>query len=415
MSLFRPEALANKQTTWLGTIVLIRPLSFALLTLFSVVIATSVVLFFGIGEYTKKARVTGQLVPEMGVVKLVSREGAIVRENRVREGQQVKRGAVLFVLAPDRISATGADANAITTSELALRRTTLETELAAGEALRREQSLAVVRRTTEIAQQATQIDAELATQAERVRLADTALKRTADLVAKGFVSASQLEQKEAEKLNELARLQSLDRNRLMMRREIAALEQEGRELPAKAVRERTALERALGNLRQEAGDHGARSEYVVRAPEDGTITALQTDVGHTVAGNAVLASLVPAGSNLHAALYAPSRAIGFVDAGRDVLLRYQAFPYQKFGQQSGKVISVSKTALPVNEVPVGVGDQTREPLYRIVVALDSQTIEAYGKPQSLLAGMQVEADVQLDRRRLIEWVFEPLFSLSKKA
>jgi membrane fusion protein len=29
--------------------------------------------------------------------------------------------------------------------------------------------------------------------------------------------------------------------------------------------------------------------------------------------------------------------------------------------------------------------------------------------------MQVEADVLLDRRRLIEWVFEPVFSLAGRA
>jgi membrane fusion protein len=29
--------------------------------------------------------------------------------------------------------------------------------------------------------------------------------------------------------------------------------------------------------------------------------------------------------------------------------------------------------------------------------------------------MQLEADVQLDRRRLIEWVFEPLLSLAGRA
>ncbi|MBL0124134.1 MAG: HlyD family efflux transporter periplasmic adaptor subunit [Betaproteobacteria bacterium] len=155
--------------------------------------------------------------------------------------------------------------------------------------------------------------------------------------------------------------------------------------------------------------------YIVRAPEDGTITAIQADVGHTVAGNAALASLVPAGSNLHATLYAPSRAIGFVDPGREVLLRYQAFPYQKFGQYSGKVVSVSKTALSPGEIPPGSTEFVREPMYRIVVALDSQSVDAYGKPQNLVAGMQVEADILLDRRRLIEWVFEPIFSLSKKA
>jgi membrane fusion protein len=46
------------------------------------------------------------------------------------------------------------------------------------------------------------------------------------------------------------------------------------------------------------------------------------------------------------------------------------------------------------------------------VALDRQSVDAYGRPQPLTAGMQLEADVLLDRRRLIEWLFEPLLGLT---
>ena len=53
-----------------------------------------------------------------------------------------------------------------------------------------------------------------------------------------------------------------------------------------------------------------------------------------------------------------------------------------------------------------------EPLYRITVALDRQSVDAYGRPQPLTAGMQLEADVLLDRRHLIEWLFEPLLGLT---
>ena len=102
-----------------------------------------------------------------------------------------------------------------------------------------------------------------------------------------------------------------------------------------------------------------------------------------------------------------------------VLLRYQAYPYQKFGHQTGHVLQVSRTPLQSAElagVPLaGVANYSTvsgEPLYRITVALDRQSVPAYGQLQALSAGMQLEADVQLDRRRLIEWLFEPLLGLT---
>jgi membrane fusion protein len=46
------------------------------------------------------------------------------------------------------------------------------------------------------------------------------------------------------------------------------------------------------------------------------------------------------------------------------------------------------------------------------VVLERQSVQAYGQAQPLAAGMQLEADVLLDRRRLIEWIFEPLLSVT---
>jgi len=53
-------------------------------------------------------------------------------------------------------------------------------------------------------------------------------------------------------------------------------------------------------------------------------------------------------------------------------------------------------------------------LYRITVALDQQTVAAYGQAQALSPGMQLEADVLLDRRRLIGWLFEPVLGIASR-
>ena len=142
------------------------------------------------------------------------------------------------------------------------------------------------------------------------------------------------------------------------------------------------------------------------------MAALLVEPGQLVGSGANLLTLLPEGSPLEAHLFAPSRAIGFIRAGQDVLLRYPAFPYQKFGIHRARVVSVSRSAVSPAELGFTPPDGSREPLYRIKVALATQSVAAYGRAEPLQAGMQVEADVLLDRRHLIEWVFEPLFSLS---
>jgi membrane fusion protein len=41
-------------------------------------------------------------------------------------------------------------------------------------------------------------------------------------------------------------------------------------------------------------------------------------------------------------------------------------------------------------------------------------LHAFGGTQPLVAGMRMQADVLLERRRLIEWLFEPVLGLSNR-
>lgn len=111
-------------------------------------------------------------------------------------------------------------------------------------------------------------------------------------------------------------------------------------------------------------------------------------------------------ARLQARLLVPSRAIGSVHVGDAVRLRYQAFPYQRYGSFAGAITEISKTLLaPADrDGPVTAS----EPVYRVTVALERQTLVAGGTTWPLQAGMQLDADVPLARRRLIEWMFEPL-------
>lgn len=420
-SLFRPEALEAQRRAWLGGIQLLRPLSLSVLTGCAALAAAAVVAYLCFGEYTRKARVPGVLVPDLGLIRLVPREPGTVVERLVREGQAVKAGEVLFVLSVDRATAAG-------DTQAEVRRSLDDKQRSLDEALRREQELLATQRAALGRQLAdrrgelAQIDAELRLQQQRLALAREAQARLESLRADNFISSAQVQAKSEEVLAVQAQLAGLTRQRAAQQREIGALEAAERELPLRAQAAAGELRRELASVAQEAAESEARRRSVVRAPSDGVLGAVLAEPGQAVSPAAALATLVPAGAALQAHLYAPSSALGFVRPDQAVLLRYEAYPYQKFGQQSGRVLQVARTPLQAAElanVPLaGVSSMAStvngEPLYRITVALQRQDVPAYGRAQALVAGMQLEADVQLDRRRLIEWLFEPLLGLGDR-
>ena len=103
--LFRQEALDAQKTQWLGSIVLIRPLSFSIVCATSVVIAFAVLALLAFGEYTKRARVLGVLAPEHGVIKVMPPQAGLIVAKYVVEGQRVAEGDKLFKISLERNTA----------------------------------------------------------------------------------------------------------------------------------------------------------------------------------------------------------------------------------------------------------------------------------------------------------------------
>jgi len=157
---------------------------------------------------------------------------------------------------------------------------------------------------------------------------------------------------------------------------------------------------------------------VIAAPADGSIAAVLAHSGQLVAAGTPLASILPMGEKMEVHLLADSKGIGFIREGVPVLLRYTAFPYQKFGQYGGKVTKVSRVTLRQGEANADALAAQLKPSqaqYRITVEPDRSNVMAYGKAEQLRAGMSVEADLMLDTRPLYEWLLEPLYSLRGRA
>jgi membrane fusion protein len=285
--------------------------------------------------------------------------------------------------------------------------------------LQAQQSHELSQRLAALRSEQENLERERELQRNRLRLAEGTAARERRLQDQGIIPVQRLEQAEQERLGQALVLRSLERNWAAIQGERLALEGELRNLPLRFRALVAEIDRSIGSVEQELAETEARRQVVIPAPQDGTVTAIQAEPGGSVNTTTPLLSVVPTGSELQAHLFSPSRAIGFVRPGQGVLLRYQAFPYQKFGHYQGTVASVSRSAISPGDLPQQLSGLTSlygatEPVYRITVTLASQTANAYGEAVPLQPGMQLEADVLIERRRLIEWVLDPLFTLTGK-
>jgi membrane fusion protein len=412
MALFRSESEAARANAWLGRILLLRPLSFALLTAVAIAIALALAALFTWGEYTRKARVTGVLAPRHGVTKVLAQQAGLVEELRAREGTLIHAQQMLLSLVDPRAGASNEDLGRSIERQLAQRRRALAAQRDhALEALAFERS-GLERRRAALERELAQLDVEIELHGKRLALGRQAAGRWSELESSGFISTAAADREREAPIELESRLEAARRTRLALVRERDAVGIEMETTAARGHAQLAAIDAQAAGLDQERVERGVQHRLAVLAPVTGTVGAVLVEPGQMVTAGAPLATLLPPGAPLEAHLFAPSRSIGFLRVGQDVLLRYLAYPHQKFGSHAGRVTAISRSPLAAAELGFVPPDGTREPLYRIKVTLANQSVPAYGREEPLQAGMQVEADLLLDRRRLIEWVFEPLLSLA---
>lgn len=398
---------------------LLRPISFTFLTVWAVCVAMAVVLFAIFGAYTRRTTVDGVVMPDSGLVKVYAQQPGILSKREIVEGQRVTRGQALYTLSTDLQSAVeGGLTQAALIAQVHQSKASLQQEMNKTKLLQRDERDTLRNRIDSLRITLDRIDEQLAAQRIRTSIAADGAKRYRSLLAQDYISVDQAQQREADLLDQQSKLSGLERERASTRQLLTEVNNEFSGLALKHQNQIAQINRHVIEVNQSLIEKEARRQILVVAPESGVVTAVIAAAGQAADTSRPLASIVPDGARWQAYLFVPSASVGFVHVGDPVLIRYQAYPYQKFGQYPATVVSIARTALSAAELatngaPVSV-QGSENTFYRITVALQSQHITAYGKPEPLHAGMTLQADILQERRRLYEWVLEPLYSLTGK-
>ena len=407
-SLFRQEMLDAKRVDWLGEtrIPQLRSTRLATYTVVSLVVV--LIGFLCVARYTRSEHAVGLLLPAGGLIQVTSTSAGILTEIGVAQGDVVQTAHSLGKLSTELSTAYGSTATAVR-DQLRVERDKILADLSDLDVLDAQKRAASLAKKKLLTAQGAQIDQQLAIQNLLLQNAKIARKKLDPLISKGYVSGTQVEEQESAILNSESQLRTLTRQKLEIAAQLSAEADQLRQQPMTTAAQRRDLERKVSEIDRALAENETRKEIVLQSPVNGRVSAVFAKVGQSLdAGQSVLA-IVPDGSPLVAQLFVNSKEAGFVSAGTPVLLRYQAYSYQKFGLQKGSVTSVSESALSPAQVSSLLGQQVQEPMYRIEVALQRQTLSVDGRDRTLRPGMAVEAELQLDSRSWINWLFGPLF------
>jgi membrane fusion protein len=408
-NLFRPEVAAGGRRANLIGEIQLRPsrLGWFFFSLAIALVATVTVLLAGF-RYTRSVELDGMLVPDRGLMAIRSNGAGTVAKVFVAEGSIVHAGDPLLQVSRDLASATLGPASNVVDGQLrekqGLLRRELDEFLHQAE-LKRADNAA---RTRLVVEQISQMEKQVALQRQRADSAMGVYHQWEQYGTTGAVSRVQLAQQRDAALASQAQVSDLRRQTLQLRQQKLELDGQQHEIDAEIQEKRNEVAGALADVTVLVSENEQRRGTLLTAPSEGRVANLSVHPGQSLPDGQSLMNVVPAGSKLVAEFWAPTRSIGGVAVGDEVGLRYDAYPFQRFGQQRGVVLEVSKNAISSAELSRMLGHDVQDEGYRVLVALDSESIDANGSREQLKPGMKLKGSVLLEKVRLAQWVFQPL-------
>lgn len=416
--IFRTEVLEAKSQKWAGNVILTRPFSFTFLTICSVAVGLVIIIFIIFGGYTKRNTVQGQLVPKDGLVQVYSSSQGLISKQLVNEGQVIKKDDALYSISTARYDNEGSASVAID-KELENKAVALNVEKYQVNKAHELQVQIYLMQKSRLESELNQIVASIKLQEEEIETKRRLYDSYSSIVEIGAVSKEDFDSKKMEYLLAMERKDSLENNKFSLEKQVSEQLYAIEQLKHEHKNQLSQLDRLSYDNEQQSVEVKAGESLVIRASQPGVVSSIYAQTGQYIDPSKPLMTILPQSNVLIAQLYVPDRAIGFMNVGDMVLLRYQAYPYQKFGHAKAKISSIAKTAMAAQNIPsigtVSLQEQmNNEPMYLVQAILNRQEIKAYGKDLPLQVGMTLEADVLQERRKLYEWVLEPIYSITGK-
>lgn len=410
--LFRQQAIQHQRRGLQGDVLLTPQLSPLLLSGALLVWVIAMLIWLGTAHYARKETALGWLEPPEGVLRLYAKQTGVIQEVLVREGEAVKAGQPLLIIQGNNLLTSGEGLEQQLLQEAAQQQALLRERHTRNEQRHGQRISDTEQRLAAIEQELALLEQQEKTLRARSTLLQKQLDRQAQLLAAGHLSALDWDNSQQQALALETEQQTLARQRLQHRRLLDETRSEQAELPQRHADQQAALAAELSELSQQIAQLQNQQTQVISATQAGIVSNLRARPGQQVTSSqqTPLLTLNPAAASLSIQLLVPARAAGFVHIGQALDIRYDAFPYQKFGLYRGKVTQVSDTVLlpgELQQVPVPAA----EPVYLVTAQLEQDQVMAFGRAFALKSGMTLSADIRLEERRLLHWLFEPLLSL----
>lgn len=415
--MFREEAIEYQSKKWKSSAVLFSRVPALVVFSISFFIFTAFILFIVFGNYTRRETVVGELVMQSHPILLSAPKSGYISESYIQPHQQVKKGEPLFKITLDRITHSG---NINVNSILSLKSQIQATEQAIT-ALQKNKTETIaslekqIKNTLKIYQDKQSYLVEI--EKSMNDYADL-VKRYEKLLKVGHSSHDEVNIQKSRYFQQKSMFNELKQELIQLKSSQLNLENEIETRKTEFDNQIIRYEMQKSDLSIRLMEFESVSEIIVNASVDGKIESTSVTIGQIIKENDPLAQILPQNKgDYQLVMWVPNSAISFIKQGDEVNIRYEAFPFEKFGLFKGKITSISTLPASLQELSfyknLPANLEQGIPLYKILIELVDQSVKYHDTTLYFMSGMKAEATLFLEKRKLYEWILFPMYQLSK--
>ena len=253
-----------------------------------------------------------------GTARVFAPQPGTISAVYVQQGEKIEKDQPLLAVTTNQIAGSGEDVNVTILNTLDQQKQALTRKIA--DEVRRTAS-EQERLRTQIQEHENilgQLDAQMNVQRLRIVILEKMVDAGNQLRAKGLMSEVDQRHREESLLAQRQALIELNQQLMTRKGQLSEVRFNLEQLPFAQSDKIQAMRNELSATDQRIAEVNGRGAYIVRAPIGGRVSLLRASPGQFADPRRVQLQIMPGSGPLHAELFIPVRAIGFVEVGQDV-------------------------------------------------------------------------------------------------
>ena len=417
--LFRQEAINYQKAKWMGKALLIKGYSAWFVFLLSIIFIIVLVLAVIFGTYTRRINVPGEITTQPRAINLFSTQQGFIITSHVKVGDKVKKGDPIYELDVSQTTQLGN----VTQKTIESINNQIKNISEIIETLKENKQITLnaLKQQIDEYNKFHQDSLLLVKNAEKgMSEMYESMQNYADYQKKGLINNEQFNNQRYLYYQQQNSYQFLQNQIIQENLSIIQLNSELVTKIADFDNKISEYQFQLNALQRQLTEVNAKGTLIISAPSDGRIESLSVTDGQMVKTDDSLAQLIPANTDsYYLVLWAPNESVPYISVNDKINIRYEAYPYQKFGQFSGKIMSISKVPASSQEMstysssPLSQNNVNYQAYYKVMVSLDKQQMAKFNNKIKLTNGMKADITLFLEKRPIYQWMLSPFYDIQK--